>query len=761
MKILHLAAILLLCAIPHALCAQAGAWADYYDRKLLVEWGDYVIPGFETTLKDSLLPNVPEQFKSRVRGVQLKFDRDRAAAALNFYSRWDDRGNSIIMPVTSMRFYRDFCVAYAWLAHHGYDNGTVSDCLVMLAMKWPSAALRSQPHTPLDLLGIPANALEDPAVMTKTLAIFDSGMTFMLGHELGHIAHRHPHYSDTTAAAARANEAQADEFALSLMGKIAQPPLGAPFLFTMFSHLQLELLESAPTRAQFTHPLNADRIGNVARWLENHGDDFTRRSANRARAASEMKALIASLSRITNGLGDPNVQNLLRLRGLTAQPQGLKPRRPGEPRIPLRAQSGKPSRRWDGVFVGAWITSPGQEIEAEMQLTPTPQSVRGFFTFGAGRAELRGEIEKDELRFTWTIDTENQGTGVLRTSADGTRLVGTWRRENDGYSGTCQLQWKGYPLSAATGTTTALIERETSSTGANETGLGFVGGLFKPVTTASARTPAVTRAELEQAIRAIDRAQNYPELVATLKQHQEILSSDSAIARMNELLADDSLTENQRNQGKLVRAVCQDCKDRGATNAAQLLSLRIIAASALVAKTPRQLADTMEKFSALAPHATPGMARAAIDTPGNKWPPALLPLMQQLVVDWRESGALAAATRMEKAAQGSAIETTPEVPRTGGADASGPVGHWRRTYISFGSAFDENLVLNADGTAEKWTASASGKSGPLTGRWSQQSGQLTVRWNDGTELSKPWSYHGRELLLRTSTQRPATWERIQ
>lgn len=108
----------------------------------------------------------------------------------------------------------------------------------------------------------------------------------------------------------------------------------------------------------------------------------------------------------------------------------------------------------------------------------------------------------------------------------------------------------------------------------------------------SARTCTVTRAELGQAIRAIDCARDYPELVATLKQHQEILSSDSAIAMMNDLLADDSLTENQRNQGKLVRAVCQDCKDRGATYAARLLSLRIIAAGTLVAKAHQHRASS-------------------------------------------------------------------------------------------------------------------------------------------------------------------------
>ena len=113
------------------------------------------------------------------------------------------------------------------------------------------------------------------------------------------------------------------------------------------------------------------------------------------------------------------------------------------------------------------------------------------------------------------------------------------------------------------------------------------------------------------------------------------------------------------------------------------------------------------------------------------------------------------------AAQRLAGETPPERQAAGVADGSGPVGHWRRTYTSFDSAFDENLVLNADGTAEKWTAGARGRSGRATGRWSQQSGQLSVRWNDGTELSKPWSYHGNELLLRTSTERPPTWERIK
>ena len=58
------------------------------------------------------------------------------------------------------------------------------------------------------------------------------------------------------------------------------------------------------------------------------------------------------------------------------------------------------------------------------------------------------------------------------------------------------------------------------------------------------------------------------------------------------------------------------------------------------------------------------------------------------------------------------------------------IGHWRRTYMLFDSARDENLVLRADGTAERWTATAGGTGARTKGVWKQTERQITVRWND-------------------------------
>ena len=44
------------------------------------------------------------------------------------------------------------------------------------------------------------------------------------------------------------------------------------------------------------------------------------------------------------------------------------------------------------------------------------------------------------------------------------------------------------------------------------------------------------------------------------------------------------------------------------------------------------------------------LVRQALNTPGNNWPKPLIPLMEQLAVDWPKLGALAAATRMAAAA---------------------------------------------------------------------------------------------------------------
>jgi hypothetical protein len=436
--------LLVVLLVPTCVVAAENPWSGFYDAATLTAWSSRVIPGIEQTLREDLLPRVPPESRQALRGVALRFPLEDAQVPFGFKSRWD--ANAIVLPASSMRLFRDLCVAYAWLSRNGYTTDTVSDYLTMLRSQWPSETLRRGKHTPLETLGVPADAMNDSRVELIATATFSSGMTFIMGHELGHIAYRHPAYNAVSRAEARANEVGADEFALELMKQLGVAPIGVLIFFTAVAHWELDGMATVGARDERTHPLNADRINHVGQWMLSNADAFSRSAANPARARAEIDRIAPQFFKISEALASEGANVLLRLRGLTVTADGLSPRRVGDPLIPLRADSGKPSRRWDGVFIGEWISAGGIANPAAMQLSPAAEGVRGFYVFGAGRVRLEGEADGNELHYRWSLDDANRGTGVLRVSADGRQLTGTWKRENDGYVASWKLKWKGYPV---------------------------------------------------------------------------------------------------------------------------------------------------------------------------------------------------------------------------------------------------------------------------------------------------------------------------
>jgi hypothetical protein len=224
-------------------------------------------------------------------------------------------------------------------------------------------------------------------------------------------------------------------------------------------------------------------------------------------------------------------------------------------------------------------------------------------------------------------------------------------------------------------------------------------------------------------------------------------------------LRNASLNENQRGALLLARQAAVDGRERGPRDAAQLLSVRMIAASAMTADTPQQFAATLTAFSEFAPVINAALVRAALDTPGNTWPKPLFPLMEQLAADWPRLGAAAAATRLAdtaKRAQGSPQTSAP----ARGATDSTLVGHWRTTRIVFESPRDDHLVLGADGTAERWSVTASG-SGPKTvGRWAVAGSVLSLTWSGETQTSQAFTMYQGQLVLPNVQGRRVFWDRF-
>lgn len=270
--------------------------------------------------------------------------------------------------------------------------------------------------------------------------------------------------------------------------------------------------------------------------------------------------------------------------------------------------------------------------------------------------------------------------------------------------------------------------------------------------------------EIVEAFTALQGADGYRDIVKVVDQHARVIASEPMVALIDRRLEDPSLDAVTRGLVLLLRQLSLDCRQEGPQPAARLLAIRLVASYALAAETPQQFAAVLEQFSPLEDEITPTVVSAALDTPGNSWPPALLPLMQQLARDWPRKGALAAATAMASGATsggntggGNPGGTTAPVERR----ADQPlVGHWRSTRIVFEMAKDEHLVLHADGRAETWIVTAFERSGARAGRWTGQGSSLRVTWTDGDEWSWPYTFFEGQLVFPNVPNQRQFWERI-
>lgn len=279
-------------------------------------------------------------------------------------------------------------------------------------------------------------------------------------------------------------------------------------------------------------------------------------------------------------------------------------------------------------------------------------------------------------------------------------------------------------------------------------------------TASRAPRPDVTDADVQRAFNAIDRATGYEDLRRVLQRHQDVVRSPRALVLLDRALSDPALNATQRGALALARQTAVDCGERGPTVAAQFLSIRLIASAALAAETPAQLAAVLEKFSELAPVITPRLVRAALDVPGHAWPGSLLPLMEQLAVDWPARGALPAANRMASAAsQAQDAARGAESPRPA-ADGQ-LVGHWRTTRIVFETPRDDNLILHPDGSAERWSVTATSREPRARGRWTSQGSTLSVTWDTGEQMSQPFTFHQGQLVLPNVQGGRRFWDRLR
>src|SRR4030095_10553944 len=234
--------------------------------------------------RDTILPQLTKEERNALAAIKIEVPLSGPNGdPFSFYT--DEKG-TIYLPALSLRFFSDLCVANAWLNAHEYDGTTVRDYVGVLlreATLSPGAPLPPVFRT----LGVPDNAREESAVSNRVDRNFGNTVVFLLAHELGHALKKH-RTDLRDPIVKRKQEIEADTFAIEMMRRIGQVPLGFEFWFDVEHaghvapvkfHNQDEWQKSL---AGLYHPVTTERLEALAAAIEKAPDSFARNQANQA-----------------------------------------------------------------------------------------------------------------------------------------------------------------------------------------------------------------------------------------------------------------------------------------------------------------------------------------------------------------------------------------------------------------------------------------------------------------------------------------------
>ena len=413
-------------------CAGATVFGQnvsklYPEKKLQADsarWSEQI----QAEYRETILPQLTNEERSALGAVKIKVPLSGPGGdPFSFYT--DDKG-TIYLPALSLRFFCDLCTANAWLNAHGYDGTAVRDYVGVLlreATLSPSAPLPPVFRT----LGVPDNAREETAVANRVDRNFGNTIVFLLAHELGHALKKHDtHLRDPVQK--RKQEIEADAFAIEIMRRIGQVPLGIEFWFDVerIGHVQgmrrLVATQRFPTEAEwqkylatFDHPVTNERLEALAGVIEKDSDSFARNQANQAEWSARFKMWaqsfrIAAPPWTTSPTG--RTAEYERVRDLRLE--DLKPRKTAFA-IPGTEQGSD----FTGLFAVRRTAKDGVQDSVDLLLLRMGKDVNGGYSNGKVNGFIEGDIRDSVLHFTWR---EGNASGHGVAQIDGETLRGTW-----------------------------------------------------------------------------------------------------------------------------------------------------------------------------------------------------------------------------------------------------------------------------------------------------------------------------------------------
>jgi hypothetical protein len=384
-------------------------------------FGEQITAEYRTTI----LPNLTAGEKAALAAVKIQFPiAGPKGDPFEFYTD----GSTVYMPALSLRFFSDLCVANAWLATHGFDGTTVRDYVGLLFRE--AAFSPTAPLPPVfKTLGIPDNARDENAVSARASRNFGNTVVFLLAHELGHVLAKH-RADPADPAQSRAQEIAADRFAIELMRRLPQVPLGLEQWFD-YERIRHAAPREIPREAEWQkylgtlrHPVTTERLNALAHEIENAAEAFARLQDNRPLWVSRTKMFAQFFQLAAPLAGNPvaRVVEYARVRDLRLV--SLKPRK-AVFAVPVPGAVAR-EEDFQGFFTAHRTTGDGGKAEDfDLLVLRSGDEVTGSYAAGKVQGFVEGRIRDGVLHFTWR-EGGTTGRGRIESLENGATLRGTW-----------------------------------------------------------------------------------------------------------------------------------------------------------------------------------------------------------------------------------------------------------------------------------------------------------------------------------------------
>ncbi len=406
------------CAALSLLCltaAQAAPKDEIYDEQELIPLQGSYLRGWRNNYDNVFAPRFTEEERRRLARVEFRMER-RLPGFEPFAFLYRRDLNQVIVSAASLLFLDDVMYAYAWLNVKGYDIQSVGDYLMMLRYWDPG---RGRPPKPLDALCIKRDPA-DQKVADFAARGFNIAVVFALLHEYGHAFHGHEGNAAVAPAVSRINEEAADRFALDVIARTGEVPIGVTELFFIMAYLFENRTDFASdaayqqTLAARTHPLSPQRLQAFAQHLSSSSGAYAEAFKPGAKASAMLLAqMIQSLAL---RVADDGTQRFSAMIGQTVSQDDLAPRQKGVHLAPPCRARTATSQSFDGYHRGQVVLGR-TPFTVDSVLERYGDTVSGSYSYGAGFGRLKGEVRGDTLTYRWSMGRAS-GNGVL-TLKDG------------------------------------------------------------------------------------------------------------------------------------------------------------------------------------------------------------------------------------------------------------------------------------------------------------------------------------------------------